>query len=190
MKTSETKILAAAHDLFREYGYNGTSMKRVVEASELTTGSVYHFYPGGKVELAAAVIVEAGGAYQALFEEVLDGCATVLEGLETVFQQGGVMLVNTDYIDPCPIGGIAREVANVEPKLREACDVAFNGWIESGTQRFVAGGLDAKSARAMAMLFVTTIEGGFLLARTARDPEPFLAAGLAFCSAFKSRLAT
>ncbi len=188
MKPSENKILAAAHDLFREYGYNGTSMKRVVEASALTTGSVYHFYPGGKVELAAAVIVEAGGAYQKLFEQVLDGCPTVLVGLETLFQQGGVMLASTDYIDPCPIGGIAREVANVEPKLREACDLAFNGWIDSGTRRFIAAGLEATVARDMAMLFITTIEGGFLLARTARDPEPLLAAGRAFCAAFRSQL--
>lgn len=188
MKPSETKILAAANDLFREYGYNGTSMKRVVEASALTTGSVYHAYPGGKVELAAAVIVEAGSAYQALFEEVLDSCPTVLVGLETLFEQGGVMLANTDYIDPCPIGGIAREVANVEPALREACDMAFNGWISSGTQRFKAGGLDATAAQDMAMLFITTIEGGFLLARTARNPEPLLAAGRAFCAAFKQLL--
>ena len=47
------ELLDRAVELFRRQGFNATSLSQIVAASESTTGSVYHFFPGGKDELTA-----------------------------------------------------------------------------------------------------------------------------------------
>ena len=53
MTGTRERIVTATNELFRRRGYNGTSLKDVTVASGATTGSLYHFFPGGKAELAA-----------------------------------------------------------------------------------------------------------------------------------------
>ncbi|AOS63477.1 AcrR family transcriptional regulator [Actinoalloteichus hymeniacidonis] len=42
--------------LLQRQGYEGTPIKQIAAAAEATLGSVYHFFPGGKQELAAEAI--------------------------------------------------------------------------------------------------------------------------------------
>ena len=72
MADTRTRIVEATTELLRVQGFNGTSLKQVIERSGATTGSVYHFFPGGKDELAVASIIESGAAYQELFELFAD----------------------------------------------------------------------------------------------------------------------
>jgi AcrR family transcriptional regulator len=55
---SETreKILDSSGELFRRQGYVGTGVKQIVEEAGAPFGSLYHFFPGGKVELGAETI--------------------------------------------------------------------------------------------------------------------------------------
>lgn len=48
-------LLDAAHGLFAERGFAGTSVDDVVAAAGLTKGALYHQFGGGKEELFAAV---------------------------------------------------------------------------------------------------------------------------------------
>ncbi len=54
-------------DRFRRHGFNGTSLKQIGAAAEATTGSIYHFFPDGKDQLAREVIEVSGEAYRQLF---------------------------------------------------------------------------------------------------------------------------
>ena len=49
---ARSRILFAAADLFRRHSYYGVGLKRVAAESGVAYGSLYHFYPGGKQELA------------------------------------------------------------------------------------------------------------------------------------------
>lgn len=43
------EIVSATNDLFREFGFHGTSMKQIAAQSKATTGSVYHFFQTAKM---------------------------------------------------------------------------------------------------------------------------------------------
>ena len=47
---SDAIILVA--EVFRELGYEGASMSNITARTKLSTGSLYHFFPGGKEEMA------------------------------------------------------------------------------------------------------------------------------------------
>ena len=166
------RIITATNELFRRHGYNGTTLSEVSAAAPATIGSIYHFFPGGKEALAVAVIDSTGVAYRELFEAI----AAESDGAESTFAnffEGAVsVLIETDFIDPCPIGTVAREVASTSEPVRKAAEAAFDSWIRSASDVLVSAGIEPSHAVRLATLFVTTTEGSFVLCRTKRSTEP------------------
>jgi AcrR family transcriptional regulator len=175
--STRDRLLAATNELFRRHGYNGTSLKRVTAAAAAPIGSLYHFFPGGKEELAIAVITTSGDAYRQLFELIADAATDSANAVTDFFDGAATVLEETDYIDPCPIGTIAREVASTNDPLRQAAERVFTSWIDAVASRFAAEGLQREDAEQLATTIVSALEGGFVLARTRRDSRSLRIAG-------------
>lgn len=171
------RIVDAAVDLLRIHGYPATGIKQVVDAAGVPNGSVYHFFPGGKQELAAEAVERAGAFYEALVLGVFDGEDDVVAGTRAVFDGAAELLVDTGYADACPIATVALEVASTNDVLRAACDRVFAHWIEVLSGRLGAAGASPDVAGSAAMVVVALLEGAFLLSRTARTTEAMTATG-------------
>ncbi len=168
---TRSRLITATGELFRRYGYNGTSLKQVTEAADASMGSLYHHFPGGKSDLTRVVLETTGTAYQELFELIWDSHPDPGSAIETFFDAAAEVLKQTDFIDPCSIGGVAREIANTDEVLRETADRVFDGWIDSAATRLRDVGLPAAEAEELAVTLVAAIEGGFLHARTSRNGD-------------------
>jgi AcrR family transcriptional regulator len=168
---TRTRLLTATNESFRRRGYNGTSLKQVTEAAGAPTGSLYHFFPGGKDELAAAAITTSGAAYRELVETVADAASSPGDMVTDSFDGAATVLEETDFIDPCPIGTVAREVASSNEPLRQATERVFASWTDSATTRLAAAGIPYDEARTLATALVAAMEGGFVLARAQRDAD-------------------
>jgi AcrR family transcriptional regulator len=179
MTGTRDRILTATNELFRRHGFNGTSLKQVTAAASAPTGSVYHFFPGGKDDLAEAVIATSGAAYGELFDVVADTAGDPATAVTDFFEGAADVLETTDYIDPCPIGTVAREVASTNDTLRQATDRVLSAWVDKATARFEAAGVARVAAADLATTIVAALEGGFVLARARRDSEPVRVAGRA-----------
>jgi len=59
--------------VFRQYGYDGASLKRLSEATGLGRSSLYHYFPNGKEDMAAAVLDAAGHWVEREVVAVLEG---------------------------------------------------------------------------------------------------------------------
>ena len=162
-------IVHAATELFRRQGLNGTSIKQITETAQVTTGSVYHFFPDGKEQLAAEVIETSGAAYRDLFEMIADAAGDPIAAVGNFFEGAALVLEDTGFIDPCPIGTIAREVASTNETLRQSTTRVFDSWIAAAACRFERAGLPDAHAAELATCVVAAIEGGFVVARAARD---------------------
>ncbi len=177
MTTTRDRIIVATNELFRRHGYNGTSLSKISQASEATIGSIYHFFPGGKEGLGVAVIETTGAVYRELFESIAAEATNPASAFQDIFDGVGYVLEESDFIDPCPIGTIAREVANTSEPLRAAAALAFESWIEAGTNHLRAAGVPVEQAEELAALFVSTFEGTVILCRTQRTTKPLKVAG-------------
>jgi AcrR family transcriptional regulator len=177
MHDTRSRLLTATNELFRRHGYQGTSLKQVTEAAGATIGSLYHFFPGGKDDLAIAAIKESGEAYRQLFEVFADAATDAASAVSSFFDGAADVLEETDYIDPCPIGTVAREVASTNEALRQATDRVFLRWIETAASTFEADGISPQAAQELATMVVATLEGGFVLARARRDATLLRIAG-------------
>ena len=183
------RILTATAELFRARGYHGTSLKQVTVASGAPIGSVYHFFPGGKAELAEAVLTSSGASYRALFELIADAAPDPVAAVTDLFDGAATVLEETGYLDACPIGTVALEVASSDERLRLATAAVFASWAEAMVIRLTAAGLDEVEAGDLATTLIAGIEGGFMLSRAAHSPEPMRTVGRAMSGLVAAALA-
>lgn len=177
MAGTRDRILTATIELFRRHGFHGTSLKQVSVAARAPIGSLYHFFPDGKDDLAASAIAVAGASYQQLFEMIADAASGPGAAVTDFFEGAAAVLAETGYLDICPIGTIAGETASSNDTVRTATSRVFDGWIDAMATRLVAAGHPPREADELATMIVAALEGSFILARAARSPEPVLATG-------------
>lgn len=177
MTDTRTRILTATAELFRLQGYNGTSLKQVTTAAAAPTGSLYHFFPGGKQHLAETVIITSGESYRELFEMVYAAATGPAEAITDFFDGAADALEESDYLDPCPIGSVALEVASTNDRLRRATHEVFASWVDAVATRLEADGVPRAHAEELGVALVAAVEGGFMLSRAARSAEPMRSTG-------------
>ena len=177
-RDTRERITTAAATLFRRQGYTGTGLQQIAAESQTRVGSIYHFFTGGKDALTAEVVRTGGVAYGAMVGRILaNGPDDPVDALGAMFEQAAVDLAATDYADACPIATIALEVASTNEPLRIATAEVFENWLQGLTAFCHQIVDDPAGARDLAVAVLVTLEGAFILARAARDPEPLLAAG-------------
>ncbi|MEU6265920.1 TetR/AcrR family transcriptional regulator [Saccharopolyspora shandongensis] len=181
MKTDQ-RIVNAMAELLRVQGYAATGIQQLAKASGAPTGSIYHFFKGGKREVAAAALRQTGATYIELLPLLLDRHADLATGIEAAFAAAAEDLAQTGWANMCPVGTVTGEIADVEPQLREVADEVIASWIDEGSRYLASRGLSDADARAAMYALLSALEGGFLLARGQRSTEPLLAAGRAMAA--------
>jgi AcrR family transcriptional regulator len=176
-RSTREAILTAAAEIMRRKGYGAVGMKDIVAASGAPIGSLYHHFPGGKVQIAREALVNAGVAYGMLIPALIDPYTDLGEAVEGVFVQAAEDMAATGFANMCPVGSVAAEVADTVEELRGTAAEVFRGWLNGGTAYFVARGVPETTARELIVALVGALEGAFVLARTLRDTEPLVTAG-------------
>jgi AcrR family transcriptional regulator len=185
---TRTRIVEAGATLLWRQGYPGTGVKQIVAAASAPFGSVYHFFPGGKEELAVAAILWSGGAYGQLVDAYFGpppsggeqtGADEVVAALRAALAGAAEHLRESGFADACPIATVALEMSSTSEPIRRACAEVFEGWTGRLADRFAAAGIAAGPARALALTCLALLEGAFVLCRAARSTEALEAAGAA-----------
>jgi AcrR family transcriptional regulator len=166
------RIVFASAELFRRQGYAGTGLKQVVAEARAPFGSLYHFWPGGKEQLADEVLRTGGAFFLALYEAIMAAAPDVPTGVQDFFAGAGETLRATDYADACPIATVAGEVASTHPVLREATADVFESWLAVMAADLRGAGVAPDAARPLALAVLALLEGAFLLCRSMRSTEP------------------
>lgn len=180
MKTEQIpardRIVFATAELLRHRGYAATGMKQIVEDANAPFGSIYHYFPGGKEELADETVRRGGEFFLALLMIYLEDYPDPAEAISEFFDGAAGTLERTGYADACPIATLALEVANTNERLRRTTAAAFDSWLVPLVTRFTDAGIRAKAAEDLATATLAALEGGFILSRAKRSTQPMAAA--------------
>ncbi|MFE3514806.1 TetR/AcrR family transcriptional regulator [Streptomyces sp. NPDC059166] len=185
---TRARIQGAAAMLFRRHGYSATGLKRIAAEADAPFGSIYHFFPGGKRQLAEDMIRTSGGEYGRMVLALLDGVPDPAESLVHAFGAAADDLAAADYADACPIGTVALEVASSDEVLRTATAEVFEEWVGAAAHWFGRWVADPTTARSLACSMVMMLEGAFMLSRASRDPEPLRAAGRSMATLLRAAI--
>jgi TetR/AcrR family transcriptional repressor of lmrAB and yxaGH operons len=172
---SRDRLVSTAAALLRRQGYAATSTTDVLRMGGVTTGSLYHHFPGGKEDLAVAALQLSGDAVRDALEAALDAAPDTATALTRWIAQLATAL-DTDLRDGCPIAPTALESVHAGDRLRAAAARAFDGWITTIARHLTTEGWPEHRAHRTAVAILALVEGALLLSRTAGTTEPLAAA--------------
>ena len=158
-------LIEAAAGLFRRRGYGASGLNDILAASGAPKGSLYHYFPDGKEQLAETT-VKAGGITVARTLEDLAAStkdsAAYLRGFAKLLTG---WLEDSDYEDGCPISTVLLEMAGESEKIRAQGHAAYDKWRQVTGDKFVADGLTRNDAMALATHTLAAFEGALMIAR-------------------------
>jgi AcrR family transcriptional regulator len=166
------RIVYASAELLRRQGYAGTGLKQIVSEAQAPFGSLYHFFPGGKEQLADEVLRTGGRFFLALYEAIAGAAPDLVTAVRDFFAGAAQTLESTNFADACPIATVAGEVATTNEVLRRATADVFESWLSAVTEDATEAGVDPARARDLAQAVLCLLEGAFLLSRATRSTEP------------------
>jgi TetR/AcrR family transcriptional repressor of lmrAB and yxaGH operons len=175
---SRAALVEHAALLFRRQGYAATGINQILEAADVKAGSLYHHFPDGKAELAAAVVDGVGGDITRLLHTLLATDASVADIVSRWIDVMAAGL-ESDRRDGCPIEPIATESVNASPVVRAASARAFDDWCGAVADRLRADGWRTADADQTALALIALIEGALILSRIAGDSAALDAAKVA-----------
>jgi AcrR family transcriptional regulator len=163
-------LLKGARQLLAEKGYAGMELRDVAERGKAPRGSIYHHFPGGKVQLAREAAELEGTTIRDLIERSLEerGLKQTLALFGDVFRRRVA-----DYPERigCPVAAVALARPE-DPELAAVATAAFQSWERPIAAALRDEGVSVGDAEAFAGLVVSTVEGALLRARAAGSQEP------------------
>jgi len=172
---SRAALVENAATLFRRQGYAATGLNQILDEAGVRAGSLYHHFPQGKQQLAAAVVAAAGADIEQLLRRFLATSRSVADIVDRWIDLLVAGLAG-DQRDGCPIEPIATESVNASPLVRAASARAFNGWCTAIGDRLRSEGWSDSDAETVALAVISLIEGALILSRIAGDPAALNAA--------------
>ena len=168
MDTRERLVEAMSTSL-RQRGYGSTAMKDVLVEAGATAGSMYHHFPDGKEQLAAAAVTEVGRTSTEALIDVIERSPTVADA--TVAFYGGLIddMESTVFRFGCPIGVPTTEIPEVLESVRAAGAEVFAAWVDAIAAGLEGEGWDVDDAKRTAQFAVSAYEGASTLARATHD---------------------
>lgn len=155
-------------EIFREHGFEGASLSIISRRTGLGKGSLYHFFPGGKEEMAAAVLNEIGtwfelNIYRPLREndDPSGAIRTMCRGVMDYFHSGRRV---------CLVGAFALD--NVRDRFASEINGYFAVWKTSLSTALEKAGHGTEAIK-LAEEAVIHIQGALVLARALNDPVLF-----------------
>ncbi|WP_347567317.1 TetR/AcrR family transcriptional regulator [Nocardia sp. AG03] len=180
--TTRERLVVAVGELLRVHGYSAITVKQITAAAQAPMGSLYHHFPHGKVQIAAEALRTSGAAYIQLIPLLMDPHEDLRVAVSAAFTEAARTLEDSGWMNMCPVGTVAGEIADSEPALREVAAEVVRDWIDQGTAYFHTRGLPEPAARDLVLAILTAMEGAFILGRTLRSAEPLHAAGRAMAA--------
>ncbi len=169
------KIVRSAAELFRRRGYAATGTNDIVALSGAPKGSLYHYFPDGKTQIAQEAVAYAGTRVTATLTALIaeHDPATALR---TYGRMLAGWLEKSGWRDGCPIATTLLEIAPEADGVAAAGRAAFADWAAIFATALAAAGVAQGRARRLGDFAITAIEGALVLARVERRAEPILAA--------------
>ena len=169
MPTSRTELIQRIEPVFIDHGFEGATLTQLARATGLGKASLYHHFPGGKAEMAQALIRRAveqlhGNAFRRLSEggPATDRLHNFLDGF-------------ADYVDQgdghCLVAVLTQ--GSLRERLTEAIGGQFDAWTNDLANVYESLAIKPKVARRYATETLTQLYGALVMCRLMGDNRPF-----------------
>ena len=155
--------------VFRDRGFEGTTIAEIARATGLGKASLYHHFPGGKEEMAETIVREVCAHLDQNVFATLNGKGSprrrvqaMVEGLDAYLDGGH---------RNCLIGIFS--LGTTRNRFGEAMSSEVRAWIEQIADVLIEAGVSRKQARRRARDFLIRIQGAIVISRALGTVKPY-----------------
>lgn len=169
--TSATRqeILNITLELFREHGYDGTSIALISNRTGLGKASLYHHFPGGKEQMRQELVHLVADWFLPRLEQLRDKTTPARERLKLFLNEIDSFFGGGQR--GCLIAALA--VGAADSACRAELSGILNTWIGALADLAESEGVPANDAQTRAEDCVAIIEGALLVSRIVDDKSVF-----------------
>lgn len=172
---SRQRMVAGAADMIGRRGLRAASVRELAKHAGAPLGSTYHYFPGGKAQLAAEAVRWADEQTTAQLTRLMaGGSKSVLHGFLDGWRKA---LLDSDFRRGCPVLAIAVEDQGEDASPRDAVVFAFSNWTTTLAKSLRDDGMAAAAAADTAMLIIAAVEGAVAMSRAERSVQPLEVVG-------------
>lgn len=166
---TRAEVVPQVAEVFRAHGFAGASLSQITEATGLGKGSLYNFFPGGKDEMAEAVLDDVERWFQHEIFAPLSSAQPLQERISSMFTNVIDYFASGHRI--CLVGVFALGVER--DKFEDHIRRFFVDWIDALGLALKKSG-NAEHPRELAEEVVSSIQGALILVRGLNDPSRFV----------------
>ncbi|NGM88993.1 TetR/AcrR family transcriptional regulator [Parapusillimonas sp. SGNA-6] len=156
-----SEVLNRLTKVFREEGYDSATLSRLSLATGLGKASLYHYFPGGKEQMAKAVLERSNQRFHEMVIAPLCSDAPPVERLERMIDNLDAYYAGGE--ESCLLGVMAMggNVGLFQDHIREG----LANWLRSLAEVLRQAGLADEDAQMRAEDAIFRIEGALLVGR-------------------------
>jgi AcrR family transcriptional regulator len=173
---SRERMIEATIALMRRSGLSGAGINEIVRESGAPKGSVYHFFPGGKLQIATEAIAIYAHEVLEVIDLALASKRLPSDKVKALFNAFARRVEEDDFRQSCAVGAVSLDLETDLEELRVVLAAAFSEWVALIARHFDFP--DASRTKSFAGLVLTTIEGAYIRCRAERSSRPFKEAGV------------
>lgn len=162
-------LLPILFHLFRQYGYDGVSLSKISEATNLGKASLYHHFPGGKTEMMSATLTYSQQWFEENVLQALTKDAPPLDRLQQMCDRLNELYGAGEQ--PCLLATLT--VGSAHSAFRETVKDRLERFVGAIAHVLQQSGLPPTLAQQRAEDAVIALQGSLILSRGLDSPAPF-----------------
>ena len=173
--SARDQILEAAIILMKQSGLTGAGINQILARSGAPKGSLYHYFPGGKQQIAIEALTLYAERVAAVFERTLSSKKKAADKIRALMRYVADRFEDAGFAQSCAAGAVTLDLDADGAAIQPVIANAFKSW-----QGVIARDLPIRSAsrrKSFAGLVLSTIEGAYVRGRAEHSKQPFIDAG-------------
>lgn len=171
-ENAKDKLIQTASRLFQLQGYHATGLNQITKESGAPKGSLYHYFPDGKEELAYEAVQLTTHFVSEQIKNGLSSSEDPVEAIQTFILDMADRFSHQHSLTGIPIATIALETSLISEPLRQACQTAYREFQSQFTEKLLQGGYEEERATELGIVINAMIEGAFLVSFSLGENEP------------------
>jgi TetR/AcrR family transcriptional repressor of lmrAB and yxaGH operons len=147
-------------------------LNEIIRESGAPKGSVYYYFPGGKEQIGAEAILEAGKIISTRLRGLLEEDASPAEAIRRFLLQMAENVESSGFSSSSPLTTATIETSITCEPINQACRQAFDLILSAFEDKFIVAGFAPDISSELALYITTVIEGGILMSRTYHNAQP------------------
>ncbi|TDE54629.1 TetR/AcrR family transcriptional regulator [Nonomuraea mesophila] len=171
------RIVRTTSRLMQRQGYEATGLKQISQEAQATLGSIYHFFPGGKRELAVEAVRHGDREFAQFIRASFDSEDDPAAAIVACSRDLAKGLRASGWLDGCPVTTAALESAGRVPEIQQAAENAYENWRTLVRDKLSRSGFADDVAHDLAYSVINMLEGAELSAQMSQSEAPLKIAG-------------